>query len=164
MTASDPLSLTLRRMTAADHSAAAALTVAGEQQQFVDPMPLTLDTTGLQRDNFVIETAAGIAGFFQIDTRAPVYIAQPLLELCQVVIDRNQQGRGLGKRFIQKLPEFLQPEYPEASGVVLTVNCRNKLAYHVYQAGGFHDTGEIYAGGPSGPQHIMSMCWSTGSE
>ncbi|MEM9472322.1 MAG: GNAT family N-acetyltransferase [Pseudomonadota bacterium] len=163
MTASDPHSLTLRRMLASDHPAVAALTVADEQKPFVDPMPLTLETTGLQRDNFVVETDASIAGFFQINTRPPDYIEQPLLELCQVLIDKSQQGHGLGKKLIQRLPKVLKREYPDASGIVLTVNCRNKLAYHVYQAGGFCDTGDIYTGGPSGPQHIMSMCWDTGS-
>ncbi len=163
MAASDPHSLTVRRMLASDHPAVAALTVADEQKRFVDPMPLTLETTDSQRDNFVIETDAGIAGFFQINTRPPDYIEQPLLELCQVLIDQSQQGHGLGKRLIQCLPKVLKCEYPDASGIVLTVNCRNKLAYHVYQAGGFRDTGELYTGGPSGPQHIMSMRWRDNS-
>lgn len=160
MATSTPTSVTLRRMTQEDHAPAAALTVADEQSQFVDPMPLTLKTTALKRDNFVIEVDAGIVGFFQIDTRVPDYIQQPLLELCQVVIDQNHQGRGIGRRFIQGLPDAIKREYPAAPGVVLTVNCRNKMAHHVYAAGGFSDTGEIYEGGPSGPQHIMTMRWN----
>ena len=147
-------------MTAVDHAPVGALAVASGQMQYVDPMPLTLKTTALQRDNFVIETGTEIAGFFQIKTRTPDYIRQPLLELCQVVIDQKYQGRGIGSRFIQCLPELLKREYPAAPGVVLTVNCRNKMAHHVYAAGGFYDTGEIYEGGPSGPQHIMTMRWN----
>ena len=160
MTTSNPNSEILRRMIKDDREQAAALTVACDQLQFVEPMALTLKTTALERDNFVIETDTGIVGFFQIDTRMPDYVRQPLLELCQVVIDRNHQGRGIGRRFIHDLPELLRREYPDAPGVVLTVNCRNKMAHCVYAAGGFHDTGEIYEGGPSGPQHIMTMCWS----
>ena len=159
MNPSSSPALTLRRMLQDDRAQVAALAVASNQLQFVDPMPLTLETTALERDNFVMATETGIAGFFQIDTRTPDYVQQPLLELCQVVVDQNQQGRGLGQQFVQALPELLKREYPDAPGVVLTVNCRNKLAYHVYSAGGFHDTGEIYTGGPSGPQHIMSMTW-----
>ncbi|MEO9877069.1 MAG: GNAT family N-acetyltransferase [Anderseniella sp.] len=160
MTISSSHTLVLRHMSADDHALAAGLAVAKEQLQFVDPMPLTLETTALKRDNFVIEIDTDIAGFFQIDTRVPDYVRQPLLELCQVVIDKNYQGLGIGRRFIQRLPELLKREYPNAPGVVLTVNCRNKLAHHVYAAGGFQDTGEIYEGGPSGPQHIMTMVWS----
>lgn len=159
MTTSPP-ALTLRRMINDDREQVASLEVAGEQLQFVDAMPLTLETTALERDNFVIEIDTDIAGFFQIDTRKPVYVRHPLLELCQVVIDKNHQGRGIGKRFIQSLPDLLARKYPAATGVVLTVNCRNKMAHHVYTAGGFHDSGEIYEGGPSGPQHIMTMCWT----
>jgi len=162
MNTSSPPALIVRKMIEDDRAKVAALAVSRDQLQFVDPMPLTLETTALERDNFIMETRTAIAGFFQIDTRTPEYVHQPLLELCQVVIDQNRQGRGLGKRFLQCLPELLKREYPGASGVVLTVNCRNKLAYHVYCAGGFHDTGDIFTGGPSGPQHIMSMCWNTG--
>lgn len=160
MTTSNPPTLILRRMTADDHALTAALVVGSEQLKFVDPMPLTLETTALQRDNFVIEANGEIAGFFQVDTRAPDFARLPLLELCQVVIDQRFQGRGLGKRFVARLPELLEREYPDAPGVVLTVNCRNKMAHRVYAASGFKDTGEIYAGGPSGPQHIMTMLWT----
>lgn len=160
MTTSNSPTLILRRMTTHDHAPVAALVVGSEQLQFVEPMPLTLETTALQRDNFVIETDEGIAGFFQIDTRVPDYVRLPLLELCQVVIGQRFQGRGLGKRFVARLPELLEREYPDAPGIVLTVNCRNKMAHHVYAASGFKDTGEIYAGGPSGPQHIMMMLWT----
>ena len=160
MTTSNPKSVILRRMIKDDREQAAALTVACDQLLFVEPMPLTLKTTALERDNFVIETNTGIIGFFQIDTRVPDFVRHPLLELCQVVIDQTHQGRGIGGRFIQSLPELLRREYPEAAGVVLTVKCRNKMAHRVYAAGGFHDTGEIYEGGPSGPQHIMTMSWS----
>ncbi len=160
MTTSNPTSVILRHMIKDDHKHIIALAVTSDQLQFVDPMPLTLKTTALKRDNFVIEFDSGIVGFFQIDTRVPDYIKQPLLELCQVVIDHNHQGRGIGRRFIESLPELLRREYPDAPGVVLTVNCRNEMAHRVYTAGGFHDTGEIYEGGPSGPQHIMTMYWS----
>ena len=160
MTTSNSTSIILRRMREDEQALAATLAVTSEQLQFVVPMQLTMKTTALERDNFIIETDAGIVGFFQIDTRVPEYVRQPLLELCQVVIDQNHQGRGIGRRFIQSLPELLRREYPDATGVVLTVNCRNKMAHRVYVAGGFRDTGEIYTGGPSGPQHIMTMCWS----
>ncbi len=89
MTTSNPKSVILRRMIKDDREQAAALTVACDQLLFVEPMPLTLKTTALERDNFVIETNTGIIGFFQIDTRVPDFVRQPLLELCQVVIDQT---------------------------------------------------------------------------
>ncbi len=163
MTTSTPSSLTLRRMTKHDRLQVAALAVGSDQLQFIEPMQATLQSTALHRDNFVMESAGTAVGFFQIDSRVPAYVNRPMLELCQVVIDRKHQGRGFGKGFILLLPAFLKQQYPDATGVVLTVNCRNKVAYHVYSAGGFHDTGEIYTAGPSGPQHIMTLSWS-GSE
>lgn len=41
--------------------------------------------------------------------------------------------------------------------MVLTVNARNPAARAVYLAGGFADTGELYLGGPAGPQHVMRL-------
>ena len=64
MTTSNAPSLILRRMTPDDQAAAIALTVAKEQMPFVEPMPLALKTTDLQRDNFVMESNAEIVGFF----------------------------------------------------------------------------------------------------
>ncbi len=147
-------------MTKKDRNQAAALSVGSSQLQFVDSMLVALKATAPHRESYVIESDDAIVGFFQIDTRSPAFVRQPLLELCQVVIDQKHQGRGYGRRLILLLPAFLRQYYPDSSGVVLTVNCRNKSAYHVYVAGGFHDTGEIFAGGPSGPQHIMSISWS----
>ena len=132
----------LRRRRHEDHEALSKLSVSEQQQQFVEPMPLTLETSAMHRDNIVIEHGTEIAGYFQIATRAPAYIRQPLLELCQVVVDRKHQGRGIGRQFLLFLPAFLKQQYPDACGVVLTVNCRNKIAHHVYTAGGFTDTGE----------------------
>jgi hypothetical protein len=89
MTTSNPTSVILRRMTEDERALVAELAVTSEQLQFVVPMPLTMKTTALERDNFVIESGTGIVGFFQIDTRVPDYVRQPLLELCQVVIDQT---------------------------------------------------------------------------
>lgn len=149
--------LLLRRMTKDDHLSVANLSVNREQLKFVDPLPLTLKTSTMFRDNFVVTSKLGMVGFFQIEVRSPAYAQCPFLELCQVVIDQKHQGCGYGKQLVAGLASFLHQEYPTASGAMLTVNCKNRIAYRVYAVGGFEDSGKLYHGGPSGPQHILSV-------
>jgi len=144
-------------MTKDDHLSIADLSVSSEQLNFVDPLPLTLKTSAMYRDNFIVVTEFEIVGFFQIEVRSPAYAHYPFLELCQVVIDQKHQRHGYGRQLAAALPLFLHQQYPTASGVMLTVNCKNKMACRVYAAGGFEDSGKLYYGGPSGPQHIMSI-------
>lgn len=58
---------------------------------------------------------------------------------------------------LRALPSYLNESYPERSAVYLTVNCRNVAAYQCYLKAGFQDTGNLYHGGPAGPQHIMML-------
>ncbi|GGY35516.1 hypothetical protein GCM10008098_30830 [Rhodanobacter panaciterrae] len=39
--------------------------------------------------------------------------------------------------------------------LVLTVNHNNHAALRLYLRAGFHDSGELYHGGRSGPQHLL---------
>ena len=39
--------------------------------------------------------------------------------------------------------------------IVLTVNCNNAAALALYLRAGFRDSGTLYHGGRSGPQHLL---------
>ncbi|MGU3192760.1 GNAT family N-acetyltransferase, partial [Vibrio cholerae] len=71
------------------------------------------------------------------------------------VIDKSQQGKGLGTKAVKALFDYLKKSYPSFKSVYLTVNCQNQAARTCYLKGGFEDNGERYLGGPAGPQHIM---------
>lgn len=99
-------------------------------------------------------------GFFKIDRAYPKHyaFARPgEIGLRGVMIDRNEQGRGTGKAAMRELPTYLTSHYPEAPGLVLTVNLLNEVARAVYLATGFRDTGALYYGGRIGPQHILRL-------
>ncbi|WP_370737075.1 GNAT family N-acetyltransferase [Vibrio ruber] len=64
-------------------------------------------------------------------------------------------GQGIATQAINLLPAYVAQYYPDFEVLQLTVNCRNKAAYHCYSKCGFEDTGELYLSGPAGPQHIM---------
>jgi RimJ/RimL family protein N-acetyltransferase len=72
-------------------------------------------------------------------------------------IDQRFQGKGYGKQALAAIRQWLKAEQPEYQRLNLTVNIRNTPAIQAYLKGGFEDTGELYHGGRSGPQHIFTM-------
>gem|GEM_PF-278348 len=70
-------------------------------------------------------------------------------------LDHRVQGQELGVPSIIAVIKKLSFDYPDYNKVALTVNCKNKAAIRTYLKGGFEDTGKLYRGGRSGPQHIM---------
>ncbi|MEM7252388.1 MAG: GNAT family N-acetyltransferase [Pseudomonadota bacterium] len=141
----------LRRMRQSDRP----VVLSFRPGPFVDPIADTLSAADPCRDNYVIEFDDVVVGFFQIDHQSNARKLPVDLELHEVQIDKRQQGKGIGKRFVGMLGLFLGRSYPAATGVCLTVNCRNHRAYHLYLRGGFVDTKALHRGGRSGPQHVM---------
>ena len=98
-------------------------------------------------------------GFYRIETQ-PRGIAgrdfpRPTLGLRSFFIDGRWQGRGLGALALAALVDDLAQRHPGAQDLALTVNARNTVGIALYRRAGFVDTGELYHGGPSGPQHLM---------
>ena len=147
--------LKLRRMSESDRSQASTITVSAGQLDFVDPIKETLSAADPDRHCYVMVVAETVVGFFQVDYSSSHRILPELLAVHEVQIDAAHQGKGHGRAFATSLIDFLIGEYPEDRGACLTVNLRNLRAYRLYKLAGFRDTGEIYAGGRSGPQHIM---------
>lgn len=73
------------------------------------------------------------------------------------VIDLAEQGKGYGRATVATLTELLAREHPDVREVNLTVNTRNAAAIRSYLGAGFEDTGRLYHGGRSGPQHIFRL-------
>ena len=72
-------------------------------------------------------------------------------------IDRQYQGRGYGTAALVAIVDYIKEHFPRARRVKFTVNVRNRAAVELYQRLGFRDTGELYLGGRSGPQHIFEI-------
>ncbi|MCW2616487.1 MAG: family N-acetyltransferase [Frankiales bacterium] len=72
-------------------------------------------------------------------------------------VDQRHQRQGRARGALAELPGHVRARFPSAPAVVLTVNVRNPGAYAVYLAAGFADTGELYLGGPAGPQHVLRL-------
>jgi GNAT superfamily N-acetyltransferase len=98
-------------------------------------------------------------GYYRIEASARSVaghdFAMPALGLRAFLIDAEWQGRGIATLALTALVADLVVRHPGARLLVLTVNRSNHAALRLYQRAGFHDSGELYHGGRSGPQHLM---------
>ena len=66
--------------------------------------------------------------------------------------DSKYQKQGIGSKLLDHAISALSGKF---DCVCLTVNIRNESAKSMYIKYGFKDVGELYLGGPSGPQNIL---------
>jgi RimJ/RimL family protein N-acetyltransferase len=139
------------------------LAVHEAQQPFVSPIAVTLADAELcsGSEGMAIVCDGAPIGFYRIETQ-PGCIAdrdfpRPTLGLRSFFIDARWQGRGLGTLALVALVDDLARRHPDAQDLVLTVNTRNTAGIALYRRAGFVDSGELYHGGRSGPQHLMVL-------
>lgn len=109
---------------------------------------------------FLIWESEQIIGYFKLDTLLPQkqnYCPVNSLGLCTLLVDKRMQGKGVGTQSVLHAIEYVKTHFKQYDYLYLTVNCKNPAAYHCYLKAGFEDTGELYLGGPVGPQHIMKI-------
>jgi RimJ/RimL family protein N-acetyltransferase len=138
------------------------LRVRPDQADYVSPVQVTL----LDAEQCPGSTPMAILcdetpmGFYRIELHAGSVADRdfevPALGLRSFFLDQAWQGRGLARPALAALLADLPGRQPQARLLVLTVNCRNLAARALYLDAGFIDTGELYHGGRSGPQHLLT--------
>lgn len=147
-----------------DFGRVAHLAVNAGQLPFVGTLKEMFENSTRSRD-FHIALKNDIAvGFFVIDRAySKIYDfagpGEPGLR--GFLIGSEFQGLGYATAILKALPDYLAENYPHAASVVLTVNCKNILAYNCYVKGGFTDTAKLFHGGLAGSQHILRQIFET---
>lgn len=139
----------------------AALDVLPAQRPFVGTVGnllADLDHSS-QALGMVVLQADEPIGFYRIDLH-PRSVAgrdfeQPSLGLRGFFIDARWQRRGLGRLALTAMLDDLESRLPWARLLVLGVGRNNASAVELYRSAGFDDDGELYDGGPAGPQLLM---------
>ncbi|WP_325893058.1 GNAT family N-acetyltransferase [Grimontia sp. NTOU-MAR1] len=150
--------IAIRKFKQEDEISVLAILLAEEQVKFTSPPENFVSDTKKNIFRFVISSDNTLVGYFKIDDN---FSSEVLGEknagvgLRSFAIDRRYQGKGIGKKAVSIIANSISEEFTTYEWVYLTVNCKNKAAYHTYLKGGFEDTGELYLDGPIGPQHIM---------
>jgi len=136
---------------------------AGQNDFVGDPLRMML--AGLEEESrrpYVIESGGEAAGVLTLQTGAATLAGWPddhsVWLLRGFLIDRVRQGRGLGTAAaaaaVAAAAKLTARQGSGESGVVLSVNERNKAGIGAYRRAGFEDRG-LYLGGDAGPQRTM---------
>ncbi|NVK74387.1 MAG: GNAT family N-acetyltransferase [Oceanospirillaceae bacterium] len=153
--------ISIEKMTTRHLADVITLAVMDEQKLFVGSIDDILKNANAQVRPHVIFADDTMVGFFLIDTTYSKSFdfasRSNAIGLRSFFISKEYQGKGYAKQAILALPNYLSEAYPNHTAVMLTVNCQNPIAKQLYEKGGFEDTNDLYHGGPSGPQHIMTM-------
>jgi GNAT superfamily N-acetyltransferase len=76
----------------------------------------------------------------------PHWARQGSATLHALQIDHRLQGNGLGKVFLQGLPDIARQTWPDIGQLMLSVDAQNVAALNLYVGQGWVDTGEAYKG------------------
>ncbi len=69
-------------------------------------------------------------------------------------VNPKMQGKGIGKIAMMQLDDFVKANFKDCPEIVLAVNQKNELAYHIYLKAGYIFDGKTRIG-RSGPQYLM---------
>ncbi|PNH90723.1 GNAT family N-acetyltransferase [Vibrio diazotrophicus] len=138
---------------------ASLLSVLSDQAQFtVSNVPQVVKDLKESEHPHLIIFEGKAVGFFLLDlnySEKYQFGQHKAIGVRALLVDQKYQGKGIATQAIKALPSYVTEHYPDYEVMQLTVNCRNKAAYACYLKCGFVDSGELYTGGPVGPQHIM---------
>jgi len=148
-------------VTTALRDAVLRLHVRPEQDGFVSPPARTLSDAEQCPGSGPMAILLGDApiGYYRIERSAYSLTGRDddadALGLRSFQLDAAWQGRGLGAIAMTALLADLAQRHPQAQRILLTVNCDNAAALALYRHAGFADSGTLYHGGRSGPQHLL---------
>ena len=158
-----PQSPTIRvaPVTALNREAVLGLRVHPAQRDYVGLIDDLLADADRGRDSEPMAILHGELpiGYYRLDAHPRSVAGRdfdvPACGLRAFFIDADWQGRGLGARALASVFADLASRHPSARLLVLTVNQSNRTALALYRRAGFSDSGELYHGGRSGPQHLL---------
>jgi RimJ/RimL family protein N-acetyltransferase len=133
-----------------------------DQERFLGRLTETLPAAEAdpEREPVAILENGEPVGFFVLHRgpAAGVLAPEPRDVLLRAfLVDASAQGRGIATQALAALPAFVAEHLPGARRIVLSVNTRNPVAIRTYTRAGFADSGDLYHGGPSGPQHVFEL-------
>ncbi|GAB2574068.1 GNAT family N-acetyltransferase [Dyella jejuensis] len=101
----------------------------------------------------------GPVGYYRIELHPGTIAGRefdlPALGLRTFFIDHRWQGQGIATSALNVAVDDVAERFPQARLLVLLVNGRNLAALRLYLRARFVDTGQLYHGGRSGPQHLL---------
>jgi RimJ/RimL family protein N-acetyltransferase len=123
---------------------------------------LDLSVKDINRFPVVIVCGGRAVGFFvlHLGEEISLFTDNPRAILLRAFCVNFQfQNKGLGKKAMRQLPEFVTQNFPGVDEIVLAVNRQNGIAKSLYQNAGFQYKGRIRYGF-LGLQHVLQYSYS----
>jgi GNAT superfamily N-acetyltransferase len=163
-----PFRIHVAPVTAASAAAVRALQAGPGQQAFAgDPaLNLRIAQDDPRCEAMAVFADAAVIGFYRLDFRAEAILGRPyvgagvgadaaVVALRALLIDVQHQHHGLGLQAVRALCADVERRHAARRLLLLLVHCRNQAAIATYRRAGFVDSGQLFAGGAAGPQHLM---------
>lgn len=137
-------------LTATQRQQLEQLEVLPEQLPYSGDIYCALNTLlvrpSLDIAGFVLLVSDEPKGFFLLKRGdcLPHWAQQGSATLHALQVDRRVQGKGLGKAFLQAMPEAIRLTWPDVQQIMLSVDADNRPALNLYKGLGWVDTGEAY--------------------
>lgn len=132
-----------------------------DQLRFTATAAQALQSISERNDNdaFPITILDGndVAGFFVLDfgkDKFDLTDNENSVLVRSLSVNPKMQGKGLGKIAMMLVDDFVKANFENCNEVVLAVNQKNDLAYHIYLKAGYIFDGKTRIG-RSGPQYLM---------
>ena len=147
----------LRKITWDNWEECMGLDVTEEQDDFIasNEYSLAQSYVALLNDErppmtFAIYDGETLVGFMMMSYDAAgegEYSGEPYYDIVRFMIDKNHQNKGLGKKAMTKLLEYIK-SFPqgEAAAVYLSYAQNNIIARRLYESFGFVETGGLHIG------------------
>ncbi|MGL6312417.1 GNAT family N-acetyltransferase [Vibrio sp. WXL103] len=152
--------ITFEKLTKVHEASVLSIQLSDAHVKFASTPSDFLSDSTPSIDKIVVKYKNEIIGFFMLDlnySQQVDFCSDKDLGFRTLALDSRTHGKGLGTECMKLLPKYAASNYRARDYIYLTVNCQNFAAKACYEKAGFEDTGEIYLGGPAGPQHIMRI-------
>ncbi|MEG0927861.1 MULTISPECIES: GNAT family N-acetyltransferase [Chryseobacterium] len=116
-----------------------------EKRNDNDAFPITILEDEIPVGFFVLDF--GEDKFELTDNKSAVLIRS-------LSVNPEMQGKGVGKMAMAQVDDFVREHFKDCNEIVLAVNQKNELAYHIYLKAGYIYDGKTRMG-RSGPQYLM---------
>lgn len=144
-----------------EHLSGVSYELDESQLQFTATAPQALQSISERDDDdafpITILEDNVIAGFFVLDfgkDKFELTDNDHAVLVRSLSINPEMQGKGLGRIAMMNLDDFIRNNFKDCNEIVLAVNQKNDLAYHIYLKAGYIFDGKTRIG-RSGPQYLM---------
>ncbi len=157
------------RLTEQERQDVQSLQIADSQIDYAgttdSAVALAVASDGEDLVGLAIFDDSNVVGFLLLkrSSAAPDWVPDNAAAVSSLRIDLAHQSKGLGRRALQHLPQWVHHNWPKVEQLVLSVDADNHAGIHAYTAAGWEDNGQRF-NGRVGLERRMTFPLTTNSD